>query len=109
MVIVFVILLNFIPASILENPLVSLLIISGIFLVYYNMMEVVFQKTLGKFITRTRVVTANGRKPKEKDIILRTFCRFIPFDNFSYIGGGNGFHDQFSKTKVIKDKRNRSF
>jgi uncharacterized RDD family membrane protein YckC len=66
-------------------------------------MEIKFQKTLGKFITKTKVVKMNGEKPENSDIILRTFCRFLPFDRLSFVFTKNGFHDFLSKTKVIKD------
>jgi uncharacterized RDD family membrane protein YckC len=74
-----------------------------IFFLYHAIMEIKFQKTLGKFITKTKVVKMNGEKPENSDIILRTFCRFLPFDRLSFVFTKNGFHDFLSKTKVIKD------
>ncbi|WP_417198809.1 RDD family protein [Bizionia sp.] len=65
-------------------------------------MEIKFQKTLGKFITKTKVVKLNREKPNPSDIINRTICRFIPFDGISYLFVKNGLHDYLSKTKVIK-------
>ena len=50
------------------------------FLVYYVFMETKYQKTIGKFITKTKVVNTNGTKPELGDIVRRTFCRLIPFD-----------------------------
>lgn len=70
---------------------------------YYALMEIKFQKTIGKFITKTRVVKMNGEKPKNSDIISRTFCRLIPFDRISFLFMKNGIHDFLSKTKVVKD------
>jgi uncharacterized RDD family membrane protein YckC len=66
-------------------------------------MEIKFQKTIGKFITKTKVVKLNGEKPESSDIISRTFCRLIPFDRVSFLFMKNGIHDFLSKTKVIKD------
>lgn len=80
----------------------TILVVASFF-AYYILMEVIFQKTLGKFITNTKVVTMNGQKPKERDIVARTFCRLIPFDHISFLFTKNGFHDSLSKTKVIKD------
>ncbi|WP_044399380.1 RDD family protein [Lacinutrix sp. Hel_I_90] len=70
---------------------------------YYGIMENRFQKTLGKFITKTKVVKLNGEKPESSAIITRTFCRLIPFDRLSFLFTKNGIHDLLSKTKVVKD------
>lgn len=73
------------------------------FAIYYIPFEHKYQKTLGKIITKTKVVNLVGEKPELGDIISRTFCRLIPFDRFSFFFTRNGFHDAISKTKVIKD------
>ncbi|MGC4039876.1 MAG: RDD family protein [Flavobacterium sp.] len=73
------------------------------FLMTYGFMEYKFQKTVGKFITKTKVVTLNGEKPGMGDILSRTFSRLIPFDRFSYLFSANGFHDRISNTIVIND------
>ena len=91
------------PFDIIGYPLMATILVVASFFAYYILMEVVFQKTLGKFITKTKVVTVKGQKPKEQDIILRTFCRIIPFDHISFLFTKNGFHDNLSKTKVIRD------
>nr|WP_298791559.1 RDD family protein [uncultured Allomuricauda sp.] len=80
------------------------LLLGGLF-GYYFLMEMMFQKTLGKFITKTKVVNKNGEKPTTGELVLRTFCRFIPFDNFSFMFTKNGFHDYLSSTKVIRDHK----
>ena len=84
--------------------LLGYLIMFGSFIGYYALMEIKFQKTIGKFITNTKVVKMNGEKPKNSDIISRTFCRLIPLDRISFLFTKNGFHDLLSKTKVIKDR-----
>ena len=71
---------------------------------YYIFFEHKYQKTIGKIITKTKVVNLEGEKAELGDIISRTFCRFIPFDRFSFFFTRNGFHDAISNTKVIKDK-----
>jgi uncharacterized RDD family membrane protein YckC len=80
------------------------ILIFGTFIGYYAIMEIKFQKTIGKFITKTKVVKMNGEKPENSDIISRTFCRLIPFDRISFLFVKNGIHDFLSKTKVVKDK-----
>jgi len=71
---------------------------------YYIFMETKYQKTIGKFITKTKVITKDGATPKSVDIVIRTFCRLIPFDHISYLFTANGIHDRFSDTMLIKDK-----
>ncbi len=83
---------------------IGYLIIIGSFFVYYIFLENKYQKTIGKFITKTKVVTKLNEKPELKDIIIRTFCRLIPFDRISYLFMKNGIHDTLSNTIVIKDK-----
>ena len=75
----------------------------GTFIAYYAIMEIKFQKTVGKFVTKTKVVKMNGEKPTDGDIMTRTFCRLIPFDRISFLFVKNGFHDYLSKTKVVKE------
>jgi uncharacterized RDD family membrane protein YckC len=70
--------------------------------VYYFFFELIFQRTPGKFLTGTTVVFENGDKPEPKTIIIRTLCRFIPFEAFSFLGKEPvGWHDSISKTRVI--------
>lgn len=70
---------------------------------YYVAFEHNSQKTIGKMITKTKVVNLQGEKPELGDIISRSLCRFIPFDRISFFFSKNGFHDKVSGTKVIKD------
>ncbi len=91
-------------ANLGTQMLLGYLILFGTFIGYYVIMEIKFQKTIGKFITKTRVVKMNGEKPENSDIIFRTFCRLIPFDRISFLFMKNGIHDMLSKTKVVKDK-----
>lgn len=83
--------------------LISFILILGTFFGYYFIMESKYQKTLGKYLTKSKVVNKEGNIPTQNEIMTRTFCRFIPFDNFSFLFTKNGFHDSISSTKVIKD------
>lgn len=87
------------------GPIIAILLLTGTYFTYYMAMEYFFQKTLGKFITKTKVVKENGEKPSLLDIFGRTFCRLIPFDRLSFLFMKNGLHDMLSKTSVIKDKK----
>lgn len=83
--------------------LIFFMYIPGSF-VYYVFMETKFQKTIGKFITKTTVVNKNGTRPELGEIISRTLCRYIPFDRISFLFSPNGFHDRLTNTTVIKDE-----
>ena len=72
------------------------------FITYYFSMEALTQKTLGKYITNTMVVLKNGEKPTTQDFLIRSLCRIIPFNAFSFLGEkGKGWHDSLSKTYVV--------
>lgn len=83
--------------------LAGYVILFATFVGYYSFMEIKYQKTVAKFITKTKVVTSNGNKPEMGDIMRRTFCRLIPFDRVSFLFTQNGFHDRLSNTTIIKD------
>ena len=74
------------------------------FFLYFVYMEFKFQKTVGKYITKTKVIMNDGRKPDLNEIFIRTACRLIPLDNISFIFTKNGFHDRLSNTTVIKEE-----
>ena len=70
---------------------------------YYFIMEGVTGKTVGKYVTKTRVVTEDGEKPSMLNIVGRSLSRWIPFDAFSYLGSKSiGWHDSIPKCRVIK-------
>ena len=85
---------------------VSLLSLSLSFFSYYIIMETKYQKTVGKMITNSKVVTIDGQKPTLREITIRTLCRLIPFDRLSFLFIKNGIHDMLSDTIVIKDNSN---
>jgi hypothetical protein len=72
---------------------------------YYFLTEYFFNKTFGKFLTKTRIVNSKGEKPTTKELLIRSLCRFIPFESFSFLSSnGKGWHDSISKTSVIDEK-----
>ncbi|MCB0648449.1 MAG: RDD family protein [Saprospiraceae bacterium] len=74
---------------------------------YFFLLELFYQKTLGKFITKTIVLKENGDKPTLSELLTRTICRFIPFDPLSFLYAQytpKGFHDTLSKTIVVVEK-----
>lgn len=78
-----------------------------IYLGYYILMENEFQKTVGKFITKTKVVKKDGTRVNLKNSIVRTICRvIIPLvDPITFLFTSNGFHDWASDTTVVKDNK----
>jgi uncharacterized RDD family membrane protein YckC len=76
-----------------------------IMVLYYSITESLFSRTIGKLITKTIVVDINGEKPASGIIIKRSFCRLIPFNHFSFLGGNTrGWHDSISNTYVVNEK-----
>lgn len=74
-------------------------------LIYYVTMEALFQRTIGKMITGTKVVNEKGAKPSFGQIVGRTFARMIPFEAFSFLNSdARGWHDTLPKTYVIKSR-----
>ena len=71
-------------------------------LIYYNIFETATSRSIGKYITKTKVVLADGSKPNFDEILIRTLCRLSPFNAFSFLGDlGKGWHDTLSKTYVV--------
>ena len=68
---------------------------------YYLLFESLSGATLGKIITRTRVVNGIGEKPHFVTILARSLCRYIPLDAFTFATKGGGWHDNFTGTYVI--------
>ena len=72
---------------------------------YYFFFEALWQKTPGKFLTKTIVINEYGEKPNIGSIILRSLIRLIPFEAFSCFGNRKkqslGWHDRWSKTYVV--------
>lgn len=75
------------------------------FLIYYTICEKAFKgKTLGKLITGTKAVRNDGKELTFKDAILRTLSRVVPFEPFSIWFGNGLWHDEWTKTMVIKTR-----
>ncbi|WP_264519827.1 RDD family protein [Flavobacterium sp. N1994] len=92
-------------ATIDKNTIALYTICYAIALIYYNFFEIVFARTIGKFITQTVVVDANGEKPHQETILIRSLCRLIPFDPLSLlVSQTRAWHDTLSKTYVVDKK-----
>jgi len=77
-----------------------------ILLVYYTIIESLTARSIGKYITQTKVLLEDGSDPAFSDILVRSLCRLIPFEQFSFLGQeGKGWHDSISKTYVVDVKK----
>ncbi|MDR6841685.1 RDD family protein [Pseudoxanthomonas sacheonensis] len=78
-------------------------------LIYYTAMEGLFGLTIGKLITGTRVVDAEGRRLTFKRALLRSLCRLIPFDALSLLISDDdvrrAWHDSITRTYVVSKPR----
>ena len=86
------------PASKIGFRLITALIMVS----YYFILEGLLGSTLGKLITNTRLVNEEGNKPPLMNILIRSLSRIVPFDAFSFLGSGSGWHDKWSKTYVVE-------
>ena len=92
--------------KLVDSPVTDWTISASIVFLYYFIFEAAWQRTPGKFITGTKVVSSDGRKLTATTIAIRTFIRFFPFEPVSFFGKeSGGWHDKWSYTAVVKAKR----
>ncbi len=86
------------------NPLLDRILTTFFYVLLIFLSEYLTKgRSLGKFITGTKVVMIDGSAPTTKDYFYRNLCRIIPFDQLTFLGG-NGWHDKISKTTVVNKK-----
>ncbi len=76
--------------------------------VYFLPQEAIWGRTIGKLVTKTKVVSIDGKNVTFLKALGRTVCRIIPFEAFTFLGGDghpHGLHDKLPKTKVISLKK----
>lgn len=73
---------------------------------YMFAIEALFKgKSLGKLITGTRAVNADGSNVSPKAALLRGLSRAVPFNVLSALGSpAYPWHDKWTKTYVIDEK-----
>ena len=60
-------------------------------------------RTIGKYITKTKVVmTETGETPDFNTILRRSLSRLVPFEPFSFLGSRDGWHDRWTGTSVVE-------
>ncbi len=75
-----------------------------VFFLYYVVLELAFQRTLGKLLTGTRVVQTDGTPPTFGQVLGRTAARLIPFEALSFLFMDRGWHDTLSGTQVVRTR-----
>lgn len=71
-------------------------------LFYFTFCEFVFGQTIGKVVTKSFVGTKEGGMATFGKTIGRTFARWIPFEQFSFLGTeASGWHDSLTETNVF--------
>lgn len=72
---------------------------------YYLFFEFILKgRTIGKIITKTKVINRVGNPPSIKEVFIRTIVRYMPFEFLTILTRNNktALHDGASATRVIK-------
>ena len=74
-----------------------------LWIAYYTPQEALFGRTLGKLVTGTRVVNAEGGDIGWFQALKRSLFRLVPFEAFSFLSESRprGWHDRWSGTRVV--------
>lgn len=87
-----------------SNPLLEMLVTYLYMIIFYSLLEGFTKgRSLGKLVTRTKVVRTDGSQITFKDAFLRSLCRVVPFEALSILWGPM-WHDKWTNTMVV-DKR----
>ena len=84
--------------------LLFLFLYVAIIILYYTVLEGAKGKTLGKLLTKTKVVREDGEPMTYGKACMRALCRFVPFEIFSAFFGVKMWHDSWTNTMVVKDR-----
>lgn len=89
------------------NPILDRLITAIVLaLLYFGLESLSKGRSIGKYITKTKIVLEDGSSPTSIDYLKRSFSRMIPFEAFSFLGSeGRGWHDSISNTYVVDVER----
>lgn len=70
---------------------------------YYLVLEATLGRTLGKFVTGTKVVNGQGLKPSFSQILGRSLTRLIPLEGLTFLSRTRrGWHDRLPDTYVVR-------
>jgi len=86
------------------NPFLDYVIFTSTLLIFFSTEYFFNGKSLGKYLTQTRVIHSYKAEITFKTYLLRSLWRLIPLEFFSFMPGlEERFHDQYSDTQVIYD------
>jgi uncharacterized RDD family membrane protein YckC len=68
-------------------------------------MELLFCQTFAKMITKTKVVTENGKRPNPLQIFIRAILRTSLVTMFGMAWNDKPLHDTFSKTHLVSKRQ----
>lgn len=86
------------------NPFLDRILTLILYAIYMFVIEILLKgRSIGKFLTGTKVVTTDGNQPTMGDLFTRNISRAVPFDQLSFLGN-NGWHDSWSDTRVVRIK-----
>ena len=73
--------------------------------IFYTCIEFFTQgKSVGKYASKTRVVSVDGSALTLNQCAIRSICRLIPFEFISvFMNNGVMWHDNFSNTRVVQE------
>jgi len=85
-----------------QNKLIDIIISLIYYIIYYLITEMLFSRSIAKFITRTTVIRIDGKSVEFKNVLIRTVSRFIPFEALTFLSDRPiGWHDSLAKTYVV--------
>jgi uncharacterized RDD family membrane protein YckC len=74
------------------------------YVAYWTLLEWRLGKTVGKMVTKTRVIDEDGQLPSFWQAFGRFLGRLIPFDAISVLGSSvRAWHDRVAETWVVQD------
>ncbi|MCU0448440.1 MAG: RDD family protein [Bernardetiaceae bacterium] len=71
------------------------------FAYYFAMESATGGRTIGKLLTSTVAITETGEPLTTTHALGRSLWRQVPFNALSFLGQGPGWHDSFTKTRVV--------
>jgi uncharacterized RDD family membrane protein YckC len=87
------------------NQFTDILITSTVYFIYTLLIEYFTKgRSVGKYITGSKVICIDGTEPTFNDYVIRNISRLVPFDALSFLGE-NGWHDKWSETRVVDMKK----
>ncbi len=91
--------------------LTDILVSNLLYIIFYTAQEYFLDgKTIGKYLTRTRVLcrSRRGQPPTFLQYLGRSAARVIPFNTLSFLGD-RGWHDSLSDTIVIDEASSQNY